>query len=266
LGHFVRRESKKYDKNEKVNLMEGILLSIDPVEKNGKVDTRNDKLGVLTIYFGKELPDGLSEKCTVQFEVKVSKVGNTYAKFTAVADRNIAIFNTEDRAQWYTWGENREEDFITKIVPKLNLDIRINPEKETCPWALDFYDFTNHRLADLKTQNTPFFTAWKYSYKGTPYNATYTVTFNKKDYEHYLEAAPNCDIYFWIDWRQTKYKNIQLEKLNGVWRASFSKMAEQIQSGSVALHQYLYRTTDDHNAKDSYLFLLSDPEVFQRLL
>lgn len=37
----------------------------------------------------------------------------------------------------------------------------------------------------------------------------------------------------------------------GVWRAPFLRMAEKIKANEVALHEYIYRKNDDHNARDS---------------
>ncbi len=245
--------------------MEGVLLSINREEKWGRVDTRNDSIGVLTIYF-QSLTDAIQPNCTVEFQLKTSRAGRQYAKFIAVADRNQALFNTEDRAQWYAWGENEEQDFVERIVPRLGIDLRINPEKKKTRWAIDLYDATHRRYADLKTQKTPFFTAGKYRYKGRPYDPTYTVTFNKKDYENYLEKHPDCDIYFWVYWAQLTYKDMRVDELYGIWRAPFQKLAEKIQKGEVALHAYQHRVHDDHNAKESYLFNLADQEVFERLI
>lgn len=246
--------------------MEGRLTYLNTQDKYGKVDTRNDEYGILTIYF-QQIPANIQVDCTVEFDVVISRTtGRPYAKFLAVADRNQVVFNTEDRDLWYTWGEDFETDFIEHVVPRINVDIRKNPEKETCPWAIDLHDYTNNKPADLKTQNTPFFTAGKYSYDGQPYNPQYTVTFNKKDYENYLRNHPGCDIYFWVHWTQLTYKNYSVQEMYGVWRAPFSRMVEKIQANEVVLHEYLHRKDDDHNARDSYLFNLADQNVFERLL
>ena len=53
--------------------------------------TRNNQLGVLTLYFGNSIPSDIHEKDTVQFEVRVSAAGNTYAKFISAVDRNPVI-------------------------------------------------------------------------------------------------------------------------------------------------------------------------------
>lgn len=246
--------------------MEGRLTYLKAQENWGKVDTRNDELGVLTIYF-QCVTENIKVNSTVEFDVFTSKTtGKPYAKFLNVAERNQVVFNTEDRDLWYAWGEDFETDFIENIVPRINIDIRKNPEKEYCPWAIDLRDYTNDKPADLKTQNTPFFTAGKYTYGGEPYNPQYTVTFNKKDYENYLENHPGCDIYFWVHWTQLCYKSYSVQEMYGVWKAEFSRMAEKIQAGEVVLHEYLHRKDDDHNAKDSYLFNLADESVFERLL
>lgn len=245
--------------------MEGILISLDREAKRGQVDTRNDDIGILTIYF-QEIPDAVQMNCTIEFDIAISRIGNQYAKFISVADRNQVLFNTEDRTQWYVWGEGEENDFIERIVPRLGIDLRINPEKAQKPWEIDLFDYTHNRYADLKTQNTPFFTAGRYMYGGVPYDPTYTVTFNKKDYENYIEKHPDCDIYFWVYWSQLAYRNIRVNELYGVWRAPFQRMAEKIQAGEVVLHVYMHRVNDDHNARESYLFNLTDAAVFERLI
>lgn len=243
--------------------MEGRITEIIREEKKGKVDTRNDKYKILTIY---NLTDDVQENSTVVFDVAISARGYPYAKFKRVAERNQAIFNTEDRDRWYELGNNEELDFLKNVVPKTGLDIIINPEKTSAPWAIDLFDRTNNRYADLKTQNTPFFYCSQYKYNGKPYDPSYTVTFNRKDYEYYSSDYPECDIYFWVNWTQLEYKNIHVQPICGVWRASFSKMAELIQKNAVALHKYTHRANDDHNAKDSFLFSLSDESVFQRIV
>lgn len=253
--------------------MEGILLSVDKSANKGRVDTRNDEFGILTIYFGNMVPNDVRENCSVHFEIKKSAAGNTYAKFVSVVERNQAVFNTEDRDQWYTWGEDYEKDFIEKVVPKLGVDIRINPEKKKCAWAIDLFDYTKNIYADLKVQETPFFSAGsaKHVYCGGRYDPTYTVTFNKKDYENYCKTHPDCDIYYWVNWKQLQYsfpngRVITVQQLRGVWRAPFQVMRSLIERGDVSVHAYQHRVNDDHNARDSYLFLLSDTSVFTRLI
>ena len=245
--------------------MRGRILNIDYANKQGKVETRNDDYGVLTVYF-KDIPEGINENSTIEFDLKVSAKGNKYAKFLSLVDRNQALFNTEDRNQWYEWGENEELDFVNKVAPKIGVDLILNPAKDNVPWEIDLFDKTNNRYADLKTQNTPFFTCLKYTYAGKKYDPTYTVTFNKKDYENYRVSHPDCDIYFWVNWIQLKYKNIVVEPVHGVWVARFEKMKEAIENRKVQLHSYQNRQNDDHNARESYLFYLKDEDIFRKCL
>ena len=243
--------------------MEGRITEIIREERKGRVDTRNDNYRILTIY---NLTDDVQEDSTVEFDVVLSARGYPYAKFIRVVERNQAIFNTEDRDRWYELGNNEELDFINNVVPRIGLDIIINPEKASIPWAIDLFDCTNNRYADLKTQNTPFFYCFQYMYNGQPYDPSYTVTFNKKDYEYYYSNYPECDIYFWVNWTQLEYRDIYVQPINGVWKASFSRMAELIHENAVALHTYMHRTNDDHNARESFLFNLLDESVFQRIV
>ena len=153
-----------------------------------------------------------------------------------------------------------------QLIIAIRDKIIINPEKATKPWVIDFIDETSNKFADLKTQNTPFFTAGRYLYKGKPYDPAFTVTFNHKDYEKYRKEYPLCDIYFWVNWKQLEYRNISIQPVQGIWRAEFKNMAREIENKTAALHSYLHRKTDDHNARDSYLFCLSDESIFTRLL
>ena len=63
-----------------------------------------------------------------------------------------------------------------------------------------------------------------------------------------------------------RHKNIVVKPIKGVWRAEFSKIADIINDNKVALHKYMHRCNDDHNAKESYLLNLNDTEVFEKLI
>ena len=244
--------------------MEGILTCIDPKGKYGKVDTRNDVYKTLIVTFS-SFPDMSLLNSSIEFDLKYDEYGVPYAKFKSASVRNNTIFNTEDRTKWYDFGMDYEEEFIDKIVPYLNRDIIINPEKIICPWALDLYDWTEQKYADLKTQTTPFFMVSKYKYKGKTCDPSYSVTFNKKDYLNYKAKASNCDIYFWINWKQLTYRNVSVAPLYGVWRADFRKISECIESKQSPLHEYVHRVNDDHNAKDSYILDLRDQYVMEKV-
>lgn len=253
--------------------MRGRLFNLDRQNQRAKVDTRNDCYGELTVYFNKNMPDNVYENCTIEFDVIHSRNGNYYAVFNNIVERNQSIFNTEDRNQWYEHGENLEEDFIQNSVHCIGRDIRRNPEKDIDPTVIDLMDYTESPTGepcDLKTQNTPFFSAGRYVYlrygQEVSYNPSYTVTFNKKDYERYLDLYPNCRIYFCVVWLQQDGYGVNVENVDGVWVADFRVMRDKIETNSVHLHGYLNRQTDDHNAKESYLFDLNDNTVFTRLL
>lgn len=245
--------------------MEGILVEQRPHQAYDIVDTRNDQYGCLRLYYDKRA-GALPLNTTVSFLIRTSASGYPYAQLISVIQRNATRFHPEDRSKWYTWGEDAEAHFLQHIVPQLQVDLRIHPQKAACPWVMDFYDYTNHRPADLKVQNTPFFTVSKYRYRGRPCDPAYSVTFNRKDYEHYLSHYPDCDIYYWIHWTQREYRTITVPEICGVWRGAFSQMASCIQHRIAPLHPYLHRQDDDHNAKDSFLFDLRDAAVFERLL
>ena len=254
--------------------MRGRIFDIDRENKKAKVDTRNDLYGVMTMYFkNNDIPQNVCENYTVEFDVILSRSNNYYAVFSSIVERNQAIFNTENRRQWYIHGEDLEGDFISECVPRINRDIRINPLKDTDPTVIDMLDYTDDpsgRPCDLKTQNTPFFLAGKYDYlkngQRVIYDPSYTVTFNRKDYERYKLLYPDCAIYFRVMWQQLTGYGVSVTEVNGVWKAEFSEMCDRIERKTVYLHSYQNRRTDDHNAKDSYLFDLNDETVFTKLL
>ena len=245
--------------------MRGRLISFDANKRTGFVDAGQDNLRHLKIFF-KDIPSGLRYDSTIEFELKKSCIGNDYGVFLKVVERNRTIFNTEKRNAWYEWGENEELDFINNVVPRLDVVLEINSKKKDKPWEIDLYDRTNNRFADLKTQNTPFFSAGSFLHEKRNYDPAYTVTFNRKDYLNYRKHYPNCIIYYWVNWTQTEYQKMRVEHIHGVWRAEFSIMAEYIDTERVYLHQYLNRKNDNFNARDSYLFDLTDINVFERLI
>ena len=113
-------------------------------------------------------------------------------------------------------------------------------------------------LADLKTQNTPFFTASRYRL-----DPRFAVTFNRKDYERYKNLYPTIIIYFWIDWKQTEWKGNKVDYYSGIFRIPFSDLALMIENGAPE-HSYKRRYGDTAgNAKSSFLL---DVRNFEALL
>jgi len=174
----------------------------------------------------------------------------------AMDDRNCIVpHDTEDRGWWYIHGERLEERFVGICRDHLKIDANINPEKAKDPTVPDL--IVNGCMADLKTQNTPFFTAGRYRM-----DPRFTVTFNRKDYERYKSLYPRIVIYFWIDWTQTTWQDRRVDYLGGVFRLPFVEVAAIIENGAPE-HTYLHRRAPgDRNAKSSFLL---DIRYFEKL-
>ncbi|AFS77875.1 cold-shock domain-containing protein [Gottschalkia acidurici 9a] len=198
-------------------------------------------------------------------------IGEYYGKETAINVKVIDEYITpgmeinpkithdvEDKGYWCKKGSKLEEEFVKEIVPKLKTNIIINPEKVKNPKVIDLLNLDLNRKADLKTQETPFFTAYRYGY-----NPQYTVTFNHKDYINYKKNYPNVIIYWWVNWKQLSLRKFSVDPLYGVWEIEFKFMLEKIQKGEAPLHKYKQRVDDPINATESYLF---DLNSFRRLL
>ncbi|MFS0688971.1 hypothetical protein AB1K89_06995 [Sporosarcina sp. 179-K 8C2 HS] len=174
----------------------------------------------------------------------------------------------QDKGSWCSHGERKENIFIKKYG--LQLGQIINPQKKINRYAPDLANCIGNGLADLKTQNTPFFTAGKYKY-----DPQYTVTFNKNDADRYRVNNPDIDIYFWVDWIAVRYfkestnpkygdTDISIDSMHGVWKVSFKDLDAIIQDSP--LHQYQQRVNDVRgNARDSYLIDLNDNRL-QRVI
>lgn len=172
-----------------------------------------------------------------------------YKLFNARAEE-IDHNDLQDKAFWCKHGVRIEESFVAEYGA--NLGVEINPEKDGNPYAPDLL-IKGQYLADLKTQNTPFFSAAeRYGY-----DPTFTVVFNEKDRKRYFREYPNIYILFWVDWMATRMefpsgKSYRCEYLRGVWAVSFDRL-NALCSGA-PLHDYQQRKDDDlGNAKASYL-------------
>ncbi|HDR7706644.1 TPA: hypothetical protein QCX91_004301 [Bacillus thuringiensis] len=172
----------------------------------------------------------------------------------------------QNKGAWCAHGERKENIFVRNYGNILGLVI--NPEKKSNIYAPDLSDFRGAELADLKTQNTPFFTAEKYGC-----NPQYTVTFNKKDAERYRNEYSDIDIFFWVDWIAVRYfkkstnkwysdTDVQVEPMYGVWKVSFKDLDEIIKTAPY--HAYNDRVNDTQgNAKGSYLINLCDDRILK---
>ena len=155
--------------------------------------------------------------------------------------------DTEDKSWWLQHGENLEFDFVTKCQNLLGLEISINPQKQIDKTAPDLV--FEGCLADLKTQNTPFFTSSRYGI-----DPRFCVTFNRKDFERYAALYPEIIIFFWVDWKQLSYKEYSTSHLAGVFKVDFKQLREMV-AGGAPEHAYQRRIDDKAgNAKTSFLF------------
>jgi hypothetical protein len=173
-------------------------------------------------------------------------------------ERNAAIaHDTEDRNWWYLHGVNLEEAFVRICNQHLSIRAMINPDKRFNKYAPDLK--VDGNLADLKTQNTPFFTARKYGL-----DPQYTLTFNRKDYERYKSQYPTIDIYVWLDWRQTEGFGAKVNYLGGIFRLPFSEVARLIEAGAKEHHYLRRQDPNDRNAKSSFLLDIREFEELFR--
>lgn len=175
------------------------------------------------------------------------------------------MWDTEDKSWWCQDGVLREEDFVARIAPKLGLEAQINPAKDQDKFAPDL--IVNGRLADLKCQTTPFFTARK-AFRSEAHSSgidpQFTVTFNRKDYARYTELYPDLDIYFWVEWSAETRYGVTILPMIGVYKVRFAEIARAIESEDVHLHDYLRRKNDTAgNARNSYGF---DVRTFECLI
>jgi cold shock CspA family protein len=216
----------------------------------------------LFVHFSKIKAEGfktLLEGQTVQYNLDKDSARGLTATDVEVPERNNVVeHNTEDKGYWCRKGEEEEEAFVREIVPHINRNLVIHPDKKKRKTTIDLLNTDNNTLADLKTQSTPFFSAGQYKY-----DPQYTVTFNHKDYVYYSTSYPNAYIYFWVNWKQLSYGTYTVEPLYGVWEVPFSYLKENIQAGRAVLHKYKHRVGDKINATESYLFDLQD---FHRLI
>ena len=176
-------------------------------------------------------------------------------KLIGVDGNEIDQGDLQNKGLWCKIGATKEETFVEKFGRSLQL--AINPEKETNPYAPDLIKLETGNLADLKTQNTPFFQA-RSRFGLDP---QYTVVFNSKDFDRYQKLYPNIEIYFAVDWQAVKFigrTSISVEPMNGVWHIEFLKLSSLIEKAP--FHSYKQRTNDRlGNAKGSYVLDISDP-------
>ena len=170
-----------------------------------------------------------------------------------MTNRRVA-HDTEDKAWWVAHGESMEAPFVALCQQKLGIDAQINPAKSEDPTAPDL--LVSGEVADLKVQNTPFFSAGRYGL-----DPRFAVTLNRTDVERYTTLYPRIVIYFWVDWLQLEWRDLAVAPLRGVWRANLAAVTAMIELGAPE-HSYVRRRDDRRgNAKSSYLLDLQELEL-----
>ena len=166
--------------------------------------------------------------------------------------RNSGIpHNTEDKSWWTRYGEQQEKAFVQTVAPQIGLQAQINPAKAADKYAPDLV--VCGKIADLKVQKTPFFTAQRYGK-----NPSETVTLNLKDYARYLHQYPTIEIYFYVHWQQLAYQGLTVQPRKGVWMTDLETITRLKASQKAPLHVYQRRVGDKLNANESFLLSLGD--------
>jgi|TARA_R110000737_G_scaffold298392_1_gene305204 hypothetical protein len=172
-----------------------------------------------------------------------------------MSDSDSQPHDTEDRAWWWKHGETLEAAFVEFGQDWLDLDIQINPGKSTTPTLPDL--LVDGKIADLKTQETPFFTS-----HACGLDPRYTVTLNLKDVRYYRESYPDIVLYFWVNWRKLKWRDCEVAYLGGVYRVSLTSILTLIATGAPTHYYARRKTLAERNATESYMF---DIRSFERL-
>ena len=160
------------------------------------------------------------------------------------------MIDLNDRHAWYEKGASDEELFCMLFGHTLGLSI--NPDKADDPTVPDLIHRSGE-VCELKTRRTPFFTAFS-SYMIAPQKA---VTINRNDMVRYWQDYRDMPIYFWVQWTQLKWQNIEVKPMVGVWGIRVSNLAKLCSDDN--LHAYQGRVDDERgNAKDSYVVSLDD--------
>jgi hypothetical protein len=169
------------------------------------------------------------------------------------------IPQTENRAAWYTLGENRENLFIEKYGKKLELII--NPSKEIYKTAPDLYSLKEFQSAELKVQFAPFFKSQ------TLFNIEpqFAWTFNQNDLLDYaITKDDKFPIYIWVNYAEDiENYGIVVKKFEAVYMTRIFYLKQLVEKA--CLWDYIRRKNTSGNSKESYAFDLRT-QHFKRLV
>lgn len=173
-----------------------------------------------------------------------------YKLFNA-SGSEIVQSDLQDKMEWCQKGENLELAFLNEFGNEFELIL--NPDKATNPTVPDFLYAPSNRLADLKTQNTPFFK----SKKLFGIDPQFAVTFNKVDLERYQKLYPEILIYYSVSWLATSIHfdngaSVKVKPMSGIWGINLKNLLPLCKESN--LHEYIQRKNDNKgNAKSSYV-------------
>ena len=163
----------------------------------------------------------------------------------------------QDKKSWCEHGRKLEDLFVERFGESLSL--KINEAKTDNVYAVDMLNTKDNLLADLKTQNTPFFLAGK-KYEVDP---QYAVVFNKKDKLNYIDKTGDGSdmyIYFWVQWKDEERFNVSIKSVDSIYRIKFSALLGLLKESK--LHRYNQRKGDTRgNARSSYVLDVRSMEL-----
>jgi len=150
------------------------------------------------------------------------------------------IHDTEEKNFWLRYGESLEQAFVALMqAHNPGSRVRINPAKEQDLTAPDLLCLSG-RIADLKSQFTPFFSAGKYGL-----DPRYTFSFNTKDMDRYRQFYPDISIYIWVNWVQDtltlRGREIKVRPYQAVYRIRLSELIDLADTEEMPLHYYQRR-------------------------
>lgn len=165
--------------------------------------------------------------------------------------------SNEDKNEWCAHGEAREDEFLKICYPRFGLPIQKHPDKlKGDIYATDLW--MKSCDIDLKSVNTPFFTAAQYGY-----DPATTVTLNHKDFIRYSFKYPEWSkrlmvILFWVEWPAQENYGVKVPKMDGLWSLRLPVLDEMVRSGTIRCHTYQQRNENTGtNGKYSWLIDLT---------
>lgn len=167
--------------------------------------------------------------------------------------------NTENRSEWYSLGEERENLFIKEYGERLELII--NPSKVKYKTAPDLYSLKDCRSAELKVQFEPFFK----SQSIFNIDPQFAWTFNQNDLLDYaITKDDNFPIYIWVKYKEdVENFGIKVKKFEAVYITRvfyLKKLAEK-----ACVWDYIRRKNTSGNSKESYAFDLQT-QYFKKIV